>query len=141
MKDQRVAAYVVATDGDRLLLSRLSDRTMRPGWWTLPGGGIEFGEHPEAAALRELLEETGLEGRIEGLLAVDSFTGPIEFDDGPRTLHRIRIIYGAEITGGVLRPEADGSSDDAKWFTPSELDEIRLTEPARLGMRLAWPNA
>ena len=141
MKDQRVAAYVVATDGDRLLLSRLSDRTMRPGWWTLPGGGIEFGEHPEVAALRELLEETGLEGRIEGLLAVDSFTGPIEFDDGPRTLHRIRIIYSAEITGGVLRPEADGSSNDAKWFTPSELDEIRLTEPARLGMRLAWPNA
>jgi 8-oxo-dGTP diphosphatase len=141
VRDQRIAAYVVATDGDRLLLSRLSDRTMRPGWWTLPGGGIEFGEHPETAALRELHEEAGLEGRIIGLLAVDSFTGPIEFDDGPRILHRIRIIYRADITGGELRPEVEGSSDDARWFTPSELDGIRLTEPARLGMSLAWPTA
>ena len=56
----------------RLLLCRLSDITERPGWWTLPGGGIDFGEHPEAGALRELHEETGLIGRIVELLAVDS---------------------------------------------------------------------
>ena len=45
---QRVAAYVVCTDAeDRLLLCRLTALTARPGAWTLPGGGVEFGEHPE----------------------------------------------------------------------------------------------
>ena len=70
---QRVAAYnVCVDDASRLLMCRLSDITERPGWWTLPGGGIDFGEHPEAGALRELEEETGLTGRIVELLAVDS---------------------------------------------------------------------
>ena len=56
----RVAAYVVALDEHgRLLLTRLNERTSRPGAWTLPGGGVEFGEHPEVTALRELEEETG----------------------------------------------------------------------------------
>ncbi|MDP9336579.1 MAG: NUDIX domain-containing protein, partial [Actinomycetota bacterium] len=50
---QRVAAYNLCVDSDdRLLLVRLSERTEAPGSWTLPGGGVEFGEHPEAAALR-----------------------------------------------------------------------------------------
>jgi len=44
---QRVAAYnVCVDDADRLLLCRLSGITEAPGSWTLPGGGIDFGEHP-----------------------------------------------------------------------------------------------
>ena len=50
---QRVAAYNVCVDpDDRLLVCRLSDITEAPGAWTLPGGGIQFGEHPEIAAIR-----------------------------------------------------------------------------------------
>jgi ADP-ribose pyrophosphatase YjhB (NUDIX family) len=74
---QRVAAYNVCLDGEgRLLLCRLSAITEAPGAWTLPGGGIDFGEHPEAGAIRELREETGLIGRIDKLLAVDSMHRP-----------------------------------------------------------------
>ena len=62
---QRVAAYNVCVDElDRLLVCRLSAITEAAGAWTLPGGGVEFGEHPEHAAIRELTEETGLTGRI-----------------------------------------------------------------------------
>ena len=52
----------------------MSESTLSPGSWTLPGGGLDFGEDPEAGALRELGEETGLEGEVRGLLGVHSNT-------------------------------------------------------------------
>jgi ADP-ribose pyrophosphatase YjhB (NUDIX family) len=135
-----VASYVVCTDEEqRLLLCRLTELTNRPGWWTLPGGGVEFGEHPEAAALRELDEETGLKGRLGELLCVDSMTGPVRADDGANIeMHRIRFVYAAKIVGGELRHETGGTSDRAQWFTQPECAEIDLADVASLGVRLAW---
>src|ERR1700746_2177628 len=98
---QRVAAYNVCRDeSGRLLMCRLSDITERPGYWTLPGGGIDFGEHPEAGALLELAEETGLVGRIAELLTVDSLRRPIRNDprlDGDIDYHAVRIVYRTDI--------------------------------------------
>lgn len=141
-REQRVAAYVVVTDATgRLLLCRLTARTGRPGAWTLPGGGVEFGEHPEDAARRELREETGLDARITGLLAVDSIRAPVTTPaEGTRDSHRIRIVYRGEIVGGRLRPEHDGTTDLAAWFTRAEAEALPLVELGRLGARLAWPE-
>ena len=59
LRVQRLAAYGVATAGQgaggRILLSRLSARTGTPGGWTLPGGGVEHGEHPRDAVVRAFL--------------------------------------------------------------------------------------
>jgi 8-oxo-dGTP diphosphatase len=64
---QRVAAYAVilrvATDpasGWEILLSRLSDTLTHSPLWTLPGGGLDHGEDPRSAVVREVYEETGL---------------------------------------------------------------------------------
>lgn len=54
------AAFALVIENHRILLTLRKDVPL----WVLPGGGIEEGENPEEAALRELLEETGLEGRI-----------------------------------------------------------------------------
>ena len=139
---QRVAAYNVCLDDrQRLLMCRLSDITERPGWWTLPGGGINFGEHPEAGALRELDEETGLTGRIVELLAVDSLQRVIGDDprvDGEVEYHSVRIVYRTEITGGELRHETNESTDRAEWRTREDLRELPLVELGRLGVTLAF---
>ncbi|HEX5097279.1 MAG TPA: NUDIX domain-containing protein [Acidimicrobiia bacterium] len=136
---QRVAAYnVVVDEHSRVLLVRLSDITEAPGHWTLPGGGIEFGEHPEAAAIRELHEETGLRGRILELLTVDAVHRVAREAGEDFDYHAIRIVYRTEIESADLVHEADGSTDMAEWFTFEELDEISLVPIAALGSRFAF---
>lgn len=132
---QRVAAYnVCVDDARRLLLVRLSARTEAAGSWLLPGGGVLFGEHPEVAAIRELREETGLDGCIVELLAVNSVHRPA----GPDDYHGIRIIYRTEVTGGVLTDETDESTDTAAWFTRDELDGITVVGSGLAGVEWAF---
>jgi ADP-ribose pyrophosphatase YjhB (NUDIX family) len=135
---QRIAAYNVCVDNDRLLLCRLSNITERPGWWTLPGGGIDFGEHPEAAALRELHEETGIVGRITDLIAVDSIRRNAVGVDGTADYHAVRVIYRTEVDHTDVVHETNGSTDRAGWFTRAELADMPLVELGKLGVKLAF---
>jgi 8-oxo-dGTP diphosphatase len=136
---QRVAAYNVCVDDDRrILLCRLSAITEAPGAWTLPGGGIDFGEHPEVGAIRELREETGLIGRIRELLAVDSMHRPAGVGEHRADYHSIRIFYRTIIEGGALTDELDESTDRAAWFSRTELATIPIVSTGELGARLAY---
>jgi 8-oxo-dGTP diphosphatase len=136
---QRVAAYNVCLDAqDRLLVCRLSSITERAGWWTLPGGGVEFGEHPEETARRELQEETGLHGHIVELLTVDSLHRVATGEVGEYAYHSIRLVYRTHADAGELKHEAVGSTDLAAWCTRAELDALPLVDMGKLGARLAY---
>jgi 8-oxo-dGTP diphosphatase len=136
---QRVAAYNVCLDAqDRLLLCRLSSITERAGWWTLPGGGVEFGEHPEETARRELRDETGLQGHIVELLTVDSLHRGATSELGEYDYHSIRLVYRTDADAGELKHEAVGSTDLAAWCTRAELDALPLVDMGKLGVRLAY---
>jgi 8-oxo-dGTP pyrophosphatase MutT (NUDIX family) len=127
---QRAAAYAVVVEAGRLLLTRLSSRQT----WTLPGGGIEHGETPVQAAVREVYEETGLALRPGALLDVDSlhFTG--QAPDGRwEDYHGIRVVYAGSVPGGSTPQviEVDGSTEQAAWVSRSELARLRLTSLVR----------
>jgi ADP-ribose pyrophosphatase YjhB (NUDIX family) len=121
---QRVGAYVVCVREGSLLMVRFT----RSERWTLPGGGLDHGEHPRDAAVREVAEETGLEVLLGELVDVDSRL----WDDQEDVLvHAIRILYTGEITGGTLRDEIGGSSDHAAWVPLADvvgLDRSRLVD-------------
>ena len=137
----RVAAYAIVRDaGERVLLCHIHPAVGVGDVWTLPGGGLEFGESPAHAALRELEEETGFVGEIERLIEVDDrlFTRA----DGPDRMHAIRIVYEVRVVDGALRDELDGSTDMCRWVTPEQARRMRLGELARRAvMRLTAVDA
>ena len=108
----RIGAYGLVLRPQQILLCRVSAHlTEWAGWWTLPGGGIEFGEDPGAAMVREVLEETGLDVRVAGVAGLDSLVVP----NPSSTVHSLRVIYFTELLGGVLTNEVDGSTDLCEW--------------------------
>ena len=137
----RLGSYSLCLDdAGRLLLARLSEVEVEKGAWTLPGGGVDFGEHPDAACQRELEEESGLTGEIEGVAGIFSHVyGASPFARGA-DLHFLGIVYRVRITGGVLRHEVGGTTDTAAWFAPDEVAGLRLVELAKFGAQLAFPG-
>lgn len=105
----RIGVYGVAVHRDHLLLTQLSARDRDVGRWTLPGGGMEFGESPHETLRREFYEETGLIPEIGTVLDVTSFLPR-------RDLHVIQMIFEVEAQGEPRVIEVDGSTADAGWF-------------------------
>ena len=124
MKIRRVGAYGVLRDRDgRVLLARNSELSAFPGLWTLPGGGVDQGEHPDDAVVREFEEETGLAVRVKGLRSVvaDVFRLP-----GGDLEHTDRIVYEMSAEGGTLRAEAEGTTDLVEWVAPEHVADLPL---------------
>jgi ADP-ribose pyrophosphatase YjhB (NUDIX family) len=98
----RLAAYAWVERGDAVLLCRISSPDAAAGQWTLPGGGLAFGEDPVDGVLRELREETGLVDR----------------------LHVVGVLYRVDAAEADLVMELDGSTDLAAWIPFAELDAL-----------------
>jgi ADP-ribose pyrophosphatase YjhB (NUDIX family) len=130
---QRVAAYGLIVENEKLLLCRISAKDPADaGSWTLPGGGIEFGEHPRDAAIREIFEETGLRARIVAVAGIDSIV--LATPDGP--LQSLRIIYRAEAETEDLVCEVGGSTDLCQWHPLGEIPALPLVDLVRFGLGL-----
>lgn len=120
----RLGAYaVVSDDTGRLLSCRIAPGYPWAGTWTLPGGGVEWGEHPDEAVIRELTEETGLTGRIESILGIDSHTidRPVS---RPGPVHVVAILYRVVDIVGELRVEQGGSTDACAWLSAVEFADL-----------------
>ncbi|MFZ4894321.1 NUDIX hydrolase [Plantibacter sp. Mn2098] len=135
--DIRVAAYAVIIDERGMLLSHWNEGGY--SGWTLPGGGIDPGEDPADAAVREVFEETGFRAELGELLGVDSHVVPTERRIGKQEhpLHALRIVYRARVTGGALTYELDGSTDYAAWFPLEEIDALERVSLVDVGRRFA----
>jgi ADP-ribose pyrophosphatase YjhB (NUDIX family) len=121
-----VGAYALCVREGQLLLARMASGRVDAGRWTLPGGGLAWGEDPAAGALRELAEETGLTGTITGLAGVYSNTY-LRTPDRPRDpVHHLGIVYTVAVQDAGLRHEVDGSTDQCAWVRLPELDTLPL---------------
>ncbi len=117
-----LAASAVITDGAGRVLLVLRGTEPERGRWSVPGGSLEPRESLVQAAAREAFEETGLVvevGRQLWVVEVPTADGRIfEVHD-----------FAAIVTGGTLHPGDD--AEDARWFSPADLDQVPLTHDLR----------
>jgi len=113
------AASVIVLKRDAVCLVR-RDRPRKAGLWSFPGGRLEPGETPEAAARRELAEETGL--------SVGDLVPLGDFD--PTGEGAIRLnVFAASWQGG--EPLAASDAADARFWPLQALADVPLTPGAR----------
>ncbi|HVW81812.1 MAG TPA: NUDIX domain-containing protein [Mycobacteriales bacterium] len=108
-----LCAGAVVRDGAGRLLLIQRGQPPAAGTWTLPGGRVEPGESPAAAAAREVAEETGLTVEVGALLAVVPVLGYLVHD------------FAATVVGGELTPGDDAA--DARWFALGDLATLELS--------------
>lgn len=122
---QRVAAYAVILRQEQILLCRLAPRVSRDELWTLPGGGLDHGEDPRHAVLREIHEETGLSAKVGETARVYSAHMPAAWREGRQVdAHALRIVYDGWVPLDSPEPrvlERDGSTVEAAWIPISDV--------------------
>lgn len=109
---------LVEYDGKFLILKR--GREPEQGKWDLPGGFIETGEDPSASMLREVREETGLDGQIKRIIGAY----PSVYGDDSKTIVGIVYLVSVDSAEVTLSPE----NTEYEWRTLEEIPELAFPD-------------
>jgi 8-oxo-dGTP diphosphatase len=112
---------VIVDDGKVVLIRRRYEPLK--GQWSLPGGGVEIGETLEAAVVREMLEETGLEVKVGPVIEV--FDRIVRDADERVRYHYVLVDYLCWPVAGELHAGSD--VDAAVLVDPTDLNAYSLT--------------
>ncbi len=116
----RVAALMLMDGKVVLARHRAGDAV----YHLLPGGGVDYRETIEAALLREIAEETGLQARLVRPLLINDTIDP----DGAR--HLVNLTFLAEVAGGTITDEPDDDRVEAiDLVDPADLTSLDLRPP------------
>lgn len=135
---QRFAAYAVVQSDRGLLATEYSGLTAVSGRWGMPGGGLDDGEHPVHAVVREVDEETGQAVEVGDLMLVQSshWVGRSPHG-GIEDFHAIRLIYRAtcpDPTDPVVHDQG-GTTASARWVPTETWQDLTWTANWRQALK------
>ena len=117
---------VVEDDRSRILLIRRSDNDN----WALPGGAIDLGESMTQAAVRETVEETGIDCEVTGLVGI--YTDPkhvIFYTSNNEARQEFSILLTARAVGGAPTPSSESS--EVVWLEPAKAEDLTMDPSMR----------
>ncbi len=117
----RVAVGAVVFHENKVLLV-LRGKPPAEGVWAIPGGSVNLGETLQAAAEREIYEETGI--RIKAGDPVLTFDAIEKDDTGAVRFHYVITDLAARYVSGT--PHSGDDALDARWFSPEELAAVNV---------------
>jgi 8-oxo-dGTP pyrophosphatase MutT (NUDIX family)/predicted GNAT family acetyltransferase len=120
--DQGAGVLIICRKTGRLLVAMRGEQVNEPNTWGIFGGKMDEGETPEEAAQRELVEESGYEGKYE-LIPAYVFEAP-----GKKFIYHNFIGIVEE----EFQPEYDWETQYAEWMT---LEELIKVEPKHFGLK------
>jgi len=117
-----VHALVFNKVGEVLLIKRSKKEDVLPGFWDIPGGTLEDGEDPEAGAIRETLEETGLKVKN---LQLFQYTSNV---DREKNKQFVRLIFRGESESSNVRLNTEDHAE-YRWISPCYISaDMELVE-------------
>jgi 8-oxo-dGTP diphosphatase len=129
----RVGASAAIFRGDEILLIQRGKGAFT-GLWSLPGGHVEPGERAGDAARREVMEETGVDAAIDGLVTVHDVIHRDEETGGLRA-HYLLTVYHGRWLAGEAAPASDSRA--ARFFLLAAIDTLPMTPDAQAIIRKA----
>jgi 8-oxo-dGTP diphosphatase len=126
---QLAVSAAIFRDGKVLLVRRA--RSPAKGFYSLPGGRVEFGETLHAALHREVDEETALKIAVIGLAGWREV-----LPETPGGGHYLIMSFAARWVGG--EPVPNDELDDFRWVAPDSLGDLKLTGGLQEVIQSAW---
>ena len=107
-----VCVGAVVKHGDRVLFVRQAQGHDLAGQWSIPWGFVDAGESPDAAAVRETEEESGVRATVEGLLGMQNL----------RQARWVALVFLCDYQAGAPVSDGGQETDAARFFSMAEME-------------------
>ncbi len=127
-----VSGFITNEKKEVLVVKRSEDDEFLPGYWEVPGGGTDFGEHPILAVQREIKEETGLDVEVGNPFYVDDY-----FMEKPgEKIHRVEIFFICRLKDQTQNVLLSHEHSEYRWVGKGTMKEVDMTDYQQKAMNV-----